>query len=87
MCNWEKWIWPGILATVILTALAMLMKSGSLEQYSADNSVHNLPAQYSWMNVTFGANPQDRSFEIYEGVSSTAASAATVERTQTKANS
>ena len=32
MCNWKKWIWPGILATVLLTALALLMKSGSIEQ-------------------------------------------------------
>ena len=28
MCDWKKWIWPGILATVLLTALAMLMHSG-----------------------------------------------------------
>lgn len=32
MWNWQKWIWPGILATVMLTALAILMKSGSIQE-------------------------------------------------------
>jgi OOP family OmpA-OmpF porin len=32
MWNWQKWIWPGVLATVMLTALAILMKSGSIQE-------------------------------------------------------
>ena len=51
MCNWRKWIWPGILATVLLTALAMLMKSGSIEQDLQAKALGDLSGTHSWAQV------------------------------------
>ncbi|MGB7335934.1 MAG: OmpA family protein [Salaquimonas sp.] len=51
MCNWKKWIWPGILATVLLTALAMLMKSGSIEQDLQAKALNDLSGNHQWAQV------------------------------------
>ncbi|MCB1382148.1 MAG: OmpA family protein [Notoacmeibacter sp.] len=32
MCDWRRWIWPGIIATALLTVLAMMFRSGPIEQ-------------------------------------------------------
>ena len=51
MCNWKKWIWPGILAIVLLTALAMLMKSGSIEEDLRAKALGGLSANHEWAQV------------------------------------
>ena len=51
MCNWKKWIWPGILATVLLTALAMLMRSGAIEQDLQSKALDGLSANHGWAQV------------------------------------
>lgn len=51
MCNWKKWIWPGILATVLLTALAMLMRSGAIEQDLQTKALDGLSADNGWAQV------------------------------------
>ena len=51
MCNWKKWIWPGILATVLLTALAMLMRSGTIEQDLQAKALDGLSANHDWAQV------------------------------------
>ena len=51
MCNWKKWIWPGVLATVLLTALAMLMRSGAIEQDLQSKALDGLSANHGWAQV------------------------------------
>lgn len=51
MCNWKKWFWPGILATVLLTALALQMKSGTIEQDLQSKSMADLSANHNWASV------------------------------------
>jgi len=51
MCNWKKWIWPGILATVLLTALALMMKSGSIEQDLQAKALGDLSTGHQWASV------------------------------------
>lgn len=51
MCNWKKWIWPGILATLLLTALAVLMKSGPIEQDLQAKTMDRLSNGYEWASV------------------------------------
>ena len=51
MCNWKRWIWPGILATVLLTALAMLMRSGAIEQDLQSKALGDLSPNHDWAQV------------------------------------
>ncbi len=51
MCNWRKWIWPGILAVVLLSALATLMKSGSIEQDLQAKAIADLSDNHKWAQV------------------------------------
>lgn len=51
MCNWKKWFWPGLLATLLLTALAMMMKSGAIEQDLQVKALNALSAGHKWANV------------------------------------
>ena len=51
MCNWKKWIWPGILTTVLLTALALQMKSGLIEQDLQTKAMSGLAQDHQWASV------------------------------------
>lgn len=51
MCNWNKWVWPGIFATIFLTALAMLMQSKNIENDLTAKATDTLSAQHSWATV------------------------------------
>lgn len=51
MCNWKKWIWPGIFTVVMLTALAIMMKSGSIEQDLRSKALNDLSDNYKWAQV------------------------------------
>ena len=51
MCDWRKWILPGILSTVILTALAMLFHAGSIEEDLSGKANETLAAEQDWASV------------------------------------
>ncbi|MFP1631527.1 BON domain-containing protein [Zhengella sp. ZM62] len=42
MCDWKRWTWPGIIATVFLTALALWFRAGTIESDLAANIAHAL---------------------------------------------
>lgn len=52
MCNWRRWVLPGILATAILTALAMFFHSGSIEDDLTAKAGQALEADQSWASVS-----------------------------------
>ncbi|MEO1748933.1 MAG: BON domain-containing protein, partial [Pseudomonadota bacterium] len=51
MCDWRKWILPGILSTVILTALAMLLHAGSIQKELSQEATIAASAQHDWARV------------------------------------
>jgi len=51
MCNWRKWIWPGILTVVILTALANWFRGGLIEEDLTAKSMDGLAAAHPWASV------------------------------------
>lgn len=51
MCNWRRWVWPGIIATVVLTALAMFFHSSSIEQDLTAKATTDLQAEHPWASV------------------------------------
>ena len=51
MCNWRRWVLPGLLATAILTALAMIFHSGSIERDLAGKAGDALQAEHPWASV------------------------------------
>ncbi len=51
MCNWKKWIWPGILATVLLTVLALLMQARAIEQDLHSKVMTDLTGSYDWAQI------------------------------------
>ena len=51
MCNWIKWVWPGIFATIFLTAIAMLVQSKNIENDLTAKATGELSEQYSWASV------------------------------------
>ena len=68
MCNWNKWIWPGVVATVLLTTLAIMMKSETMQRYSANSTTHQLAAQYDRENPAIAAQMQGVFVGFHEGV-------------------
>ena len=51
MCNWKKWIWPGILAVVLLTALASYFKAKVIEGDLSEKASAALSANHPWASV------------------------------------
>ncbi len=51
MCNWRNWILPGILATVILTALAMFFQASRIEADLAAKASAALQGAHPWAAV------------------------------------
>ena len=51
MCNWKKWIWPGILAVVLLTALASYFKAEVIERDLSEKASAALSANHPWASV------------------------------------
>ncbi|MEN0001684.1 MAG: BON domain-containing protein, partial [Pseudomonadota bacterium] len=52
MCNWRKWVLPCILATAVLTALAMLFHLGSIERDLAAKAAAALEQDHGWATAT-----------------------------------
>lgn len=52
MCNWKKWVWPWGLLPLILAIIAILMKSGPVEEELTGRASEALNAQHSWANVS-----------------------------------
>lgn len=51
MCNWKNWIWPGLLAVALLTALAMLMRADTIEADLTAKANSGLAAGHGWASV------------------------------------
>lgn len=51
MCNWRSWILPGLIATAILTALAMVFHSSTIEEDLTAKAGEALSAQHPWASV------------------------------------
>ena len=52
MCNWKKWIWPGIFAVVILTALSTWLTADVVEKDLTSKALEGLKEDHSWANVS-----------------------------------
>ena len=53
MCNWKRWIWPGIIASVVLTVLALLFLSGPIERDLSTRTSATLEAAgLDWNDLT-----------------------------------
>ena len=51
MCNWKKWIWPGILAVVVLTALSTWFKADIIQNDLTEKAMNDLASEHSWASV------------------------------------
>jgi len=51
MYNWRKWIWPGILSVLLMTALATWMRSDFIEQDLAAKAEKALDGQHLWATI------------------------------------
>lgn len=51
MCNWKKWIWPGIIATALLALAAVFFKAGPVEEELTGRASQALSAQHGWASV------------------------------------
>lgn len=52
MCNWKKWIWPGIFAVVILTALSTWFKADTVQNDLTAKALEKLSEEHSWASVS-----------------------------------
>jgi len=52
MCNWKKWIWPGIFAVVILTALSTWFKADVVQEDLTAKALQDLQTEHSWADVS-----------------------------------
>jgi OOP family OmpA-OmpF porin len=52
MCNWKKWIWPGIFAVVILTALSTWFKADVVQDDLTAKALQDLQTEHSWADVS-----------------------------------
>lgn len=52
MCNWKKWIWPGIFAVVLLTALSTWFKADVVQDDLTAKALQDLQAEHSWADVS-----------------------------------
>ncbi|MCB1458047.1 MAG: OmpA family protein [Nitratireductor sp.] len=51
MCNWGKWILPGLIAVALLTGLAGMLRSGPVERDLTAKAAEALSASHSWASV------------------------------------
>lgn len=52
MCNWKKWIWPGIFAVVILTALSTWFKADDVQNDLTAKALNDLQTEHPWASVS-----------------------------------
>ncbi len=52
MCNWKKWIWPGIFAVVILTALSTWFRADTVQNDLTAKALNDLKSEHSWADVS-----------------------------------
>lgn len=53
MCNWRKWIWPGLASVVLLTLLASWMRAGPVEADLAAKAKALLAGSHPWAAIEF----------------------------------
>ncbi len=51
MYNWNRWVWPGIIAVVILTALSTWFKAEIVQDDLTAKATSDLSANHSWASV------------------------------------
>ena len=51
MCNWRKWVLPGLIAVALLTGLAGMLRSGPVEKDLTAKAGEALSASHSWASV------------------------------------
>ncbi|MEZ5872485.1 MAG: OmpA family protein [Nitratireductor sp.] len=51
MCNWRKWVLPGLIAIALLTALAGMLRSGPVEKDLTAKAGEALSQSHSWASV------------------------------------
>jgi len=51
MYNWKKWIWPGIIAVVLLTALSTWFKADIIQDDLTEKALNDLSSEHAWANV------------------------------------
>lgn len=52
MCNWKKWIWPGIFAVVILTALSTWFKADVVQDDLRAKALQDLQTEHAWADIS-----------------------------------
>ena len=52
MCNWKKWIWPGIFAVVILTALSTWFRADAVQDDLTAKALGDLKTEHSWAGIS-----------------------------------
>ncbi|NJR14069.1 MAG: BON domain-containing protein [Phyllobacteriaceae bacterium] len=51
MCDWRRWIWPGIFATLVLGALAVFLRSGPVESELTGLAGSALATAHPWAQI------------------------------------
>jgi OmpA-OmpF porin, OOP family len=53
MCNWKKWIWPGLVAVALLAALTGWFRSGQVETDLTARTMEQMKASQGWSGISF----------------------------------
>lgn len=51
MFNWRSWLLPGLVTTVVLTALAIVFHAGAIERDLSGKAIEDLSASHDWATV------------------------------------
>lgn len=51
MYNWKKWIWPGVITSVVLTAGTAFIKTEPIQGELSSGATNQLTGKHSWANV------------------------------------
>jgi len=51
MYNWKKWVWPGVITTVILTAGTAFIKTEPIQGELSSGAANELSSKHGWANL------------------------------------
>ncbi|MDJ0614142.1 MAG: OmpA family protein [Rhizobiaceae bacterium] len=51
MYNWKKWIWPGVLAVIVLTFLSVWFRADGIQADLTEKASNDLAREHSWASV------------------------------------
>jgi len=52
MCNWKKWIWPGLVAVAIVTALSTWLRTDIVQNDLTAKALQQLQDEHPWADVS-----------------------------------